>query len=119
MKTERSSVQSVLTALGIALALAVTGTFVAGNAQGAATRTVHIKDIDFSPRVLKISRGTSVRWSFEDKGTPHNVTSRGMTRFRSSTTKQSGSYTFRFTKAGTYRYICTIHLNMKGTIVVR
>jgi plastocyanin len=90
----------------------------AGGAQGAASKTVHIKGIDFSPRVLTVKPGTTVRWMFEDKNTPHNVTSRGRMKFRSSPTKQSGSYAFRFTKHGRYAYVCTIHLNMKGTIVV-
>jgi plastocyanin len=89
-----------------------------GSAQSASSRTVHVKGIDFSPRVLKVRPGTTVRWTFEDANTPHNVTSRGRTKFRSSPTKQSGSYAFRFTKHGRYAYVCTIHLNMKGTIVV-
>lgn len=92
---------------------------VATSAQGSSVKTVHIKNIDFSPRTLHIARGTTVRWLFQDANTPHNVTSRGRTKFRNSHTKQSGSYAFRFTKTGTYKYVCTIHLNMKGTIVVR
>ncbi len=96
------------------------GTAAAGIAQGATpTKTVHIVDIDFSPHSLTVSRGTTVRWTFEDPYTPHNVTSRGAKRFRSSPTKQSGTYAVRFTKAGTYTYVCTIHFNMKGRVVVR
>jgi plastocyanin len=108
--------------LGSAVLVAVAGVggtvLPAGSAHGAASKTVHIKGIDFSPRVLKVRPGTTVRWVFEDPNTPHNVTSRGHTKFRSSPTKQSGSYAFRFTKHGRYAYVCTIHLNMKGTIVV-
>lgn len=99
--------------------LGVGGALAAGGAQGASRATVHIKDIDFSPRVLKVSRATTVRWTFEDEDTPHDVTSRRTPKFRSSTTKQAGSYSVRFTKPGTYHYVCTIHINMKGTIVVR
>lgn len=96
------------------------GTATGGIAQGAtATRTVHVVDIDFSPRRLVVSRGTTVRWSFEDEATPHNVTSRGAKHFRSSPTQQNGTYSVRFTKPGTYTYVCTIHLNMKGRVVVR
>jgi plastocyanin len=83
-----------------------------------ATKKVHIVDIDFSPKLLKVKRGTTVTWSFEDENTPHNVTSRGKTKFRSSPTKQSGTYSVRFTKPGTYAYVCTIHFNMKARVVV-
>ena len=101
-----------------AVALGLTGLLGAGIANGATTRVVHIKNTNFSPHVLKVSRGTTVRWTFEDKATPHNVTSRGSKHFQSSHTQQSGSYSVRFTKAGTYHYVCTIHFNMKASIVV-
>ena len=99
--------------LGLLLTLALSAT-----ASSATTKTVRIKDIDFSPATLRIHAGDSVRWRFLDGDTPHNVTSRGTSRFRSSTTKQSGSYTVRFAKAGTYRYVCTIHLNMEAKVIV-
>lgn len=95
------------------------GLLVASVAHAATTKQVHIKDIDFSPHRLTIKRGTTVKWTFEDQDTPHNVRSRGSKKFTGSQTKQSGSYSFRFTKAGTYNYVCTIHLNMKGKIVVK
>lgn len=108
-----------LTAACAVLALTAGVTLSATGAQGASTRTVHVKDIDFSPHVLRISRGTTVRWLFQDVNTPHTVTSRGHTKFHSSHTMQSGSYRYRFTRSGTYRYVCTIHPNMKASIVVR
>jgi plastocyanin len=43
------------------------------------------------------------------------VTARG---FRSSPTKSRGSYVVRFTKAGTYRYRCTLHAQMTGRVIV-
>lgn len=85
----------------------------------APAHVVHIKNIQFSPRTLRITRGSTVRWLFEDRATPHNVTSRGSRRFRSSHTRQSGSYSVRFSHPGTYRYVCTIHFNMKASVVVR
>jgi len=100
--------------LGCLLALTV-----AGVAFGATTKTVRIKDIDFSPSALTIKKGDSVTWRFLDGDTPHNVTSQGAKRFKSSATKHSGSYTVRFTKAGTFSYVCTIHAGMKGKVVVR
>lgn len=109
--------------LASAVALAATtataaGGLLLGTADAATTASVQIKGIDFHPHTLKVHRGTTVTWSFDDEATPHNVTSRGSTKFKSSPTKQSGHYSVRFAKAGTYRYVCTIHFNMKAKIVV-
>jgi plastocyanin len=79
---------------------------------------VTLKNIEFSKKVVRIGVGDSVRWSFKDAPTPHNVTSKGKPRFRSSTSMSSGTFTVRFTKAGTYRYYCTIHPSMVGKVVV-
>ncbi len=85
----------------------------------ATTRVVTIKDIDFAPATVRIKAGDSVEWRFMDERTPHNVVSRGPRRFRSSATKSQGTYRVRFRRGGTYRYVCTIHLNMAGKVVVR
>lgn len=85
----------------------------------AATRSVVVRDLEFKTAVVRIDRGDSVRWLFRDGPSPHNVTSEGTPRFRASPSKQSGSYTFRFTRSGTYRYYCTIHPFMTGRVVVR
>ena len=86
---------------------------------GAAVRVVEIKDIDFAPVALKVKRGDTVEWRFLDERTPHNVRSRGARRFKGSATKETGTHRVRFRRAGTYRYVCTIHLNMVGRVVVR
>ncbi|MEA2492672.1 MAG: hypothetical protein QOJ29_583 [Thermoleophilaceae bacterium] len=88
-------------------------------ARSAQTRTVRIHDIGFHPSRLVIKRGDSVRWKFVDPEVSHNVTSRGHARFHSSPTRLTGSYRTRFTRRGTYRYVCTIHPNMRGSVVVR
>jgi plastocyanin len=80
---------------------------------------VKIENIDFHPAAIRIRRGEVVKWRFLDKNTPHNVTSRGRLRFRSSRTREDGTHSVRFRRAGTYRYVCTIHFNMKGRVVVR
>jgi plastocyanin len=30
----------------------------------------------------------------------------------------TGTYTVRFRRPGTYRYVCTIHPNMRGRVIV-
>jgi plastocyanin len=88
-------------------------------AGAASVKTVVLENIDFSPATVTIRRGGSVRWAWKDKEVSHNVTSRGRSRFRSSPTKLTGTYTVRFKRKGTYRYVCTIHANMVGKVVVR
>jgi len=103
--------------LGIVLTVALALAAVPAGAAGGAA--VSIKNIDFHPATVTIHRGGSVTWTFRDHNVAHNVTSRGRLRFRSSPTKSSGSYTVRFSKPGTYAYVCTIHANMRGRVIVR
>lgn len=81
----------------------------------AASHTITLKNIAFNPRKLTIHRGDKVTWVWRDKVVPHNVTFKAF----HSRTQQTGSYSVRFTKKGTYTYHCTIHLGMTGTIVVK
>jgi len=76
---------------------------------------VVIKDFAFKPGKLSIRKGDSVTWHFEDGSTPHNVTAKSF----HSPTESHGSFTERFTRAGSFSYTCTIHPWMAGTIVVR
>ena len=88
-------------------------------ADAAVTRQVLLKDIEFTPSTVTIQRGSSVRWVWKDPRVSHNVKSRGRLRFRSSDTKLTGTHLVRFRSKGTYRYVCTIHPNMIGKVVVR
>jgi len=106
---------AVLTAL--AISGAALGSQVAASA--AAGRTVVLKNIAFSPRSLSISKGSTVTFAFRDGSTAHNVVSVGSRRFRGIPTRTTGSRRRTFTRAGTYRYECTLHPGMTGRITVR
>jgi plastocyanin len=84
----------------------------------AASKTVVLKDVRFSPKRLTVSRGANVTFRWRDGITRHNVTSRGALRFKGSRARASGKYVVRFRKAGTYRYECTLHPGMTGRITV-
>ena len=101
------------------VAAVVVAAVMAAPAHGAGDRTVQIKDIDFHPARLVVHRGDRVTWRFLDEEVSHNVTSVAKPRFRSSDSRMTGTYSVRFTRKGTYRYVCTIHANMRGRIVVR
>ncbi len=96
---------------------------IGGPSDGAATTSrthvVRLVDIEIKPAVLRVRRGATVEWRFLDRVAAHDVTSRGRPRFRSSATKLEGTHRVRFRRAGTYRYICTVHPNMRGRVVVR
>jgi plastocyanin len=85
----------------------------------AAGRTVTLKNIAFSPKSLSGSKGSVVTFAFRDGSTKHNVISTGSRRFKSISTRSSGSLRRTFSRAGTYRYQCTLHPGMTGRITVR
>jgi plastocyanin len=79
--------------------------------------TIIMHNFDFSPMMLTVAVGTTVTWHNTD-GEPHTVTSLdGL--FRSGALDEDEKYTFKFTKPGTYKYVCSIHPRMTGTVVVR
>lgn len=81
--------------------------------------TVTIKDFAFNPGNTTVKVGTKVTWTNEDS-VSHTVTADNP----SSDAPASGniakgqSYSFTFTKAGTYAYHCTPHPYMKATVTV-
>jgi plastocyanin len=101
--------------------LAVVAAAFGGNvaASGAASKTVTLKNIAFSPKKLSVSKGAKVTFAFRDDTTVHNVTSSGSKRFKTIGNRSSGSVSRTFSRAGTYRYSCTLHPGMSGRIVVR
>jgi len=102
-------------AAGGSLALFPAGAF--GGAHVAAAHTVKLSGFSFLPGTLTIKRGDSVTWSWHVPKSEHNVT------FHSthSRTGSSGSFTLRFPRAGTFNYICTVHVNkgMRGKVIVK
>ena len=83
----------------------------------AATRGVSIRDFAFSPRTVEIRVGDRVTWTNRDT-VEHTATARNGA-FDTGLLGESESHSVRFMAAGTYRYICTPHPNMTGTVVVR
>ena len=78
---------------------------------------ITIKDFDFGPMSLTIKAGAAVTWKNLD-GEPHTVVSEdGL--FRSTALDEGDTFSFTFTKPGTYKYDCSIHPQMHGTIIVQ
>lgn len=83
----------------------------------AADRNVRIEDFSFSPATITIDVGDRVRWTNRDN-VEHTATARNGS-FDTGLLANGESRTVRFTTAGRYRYICTPHPSMTGTIVVQ
>lgn len=79
--------------------------------------SVTIAGFAFSPQSLTVAVGTKVTWTNND-GVAHTVTA-DQKAFDSGPISSGSTYSFTFTKAGTYTYHCAIHPNMKATVVVQ
>jgi plastocyanin len=79
---------------------------------------VSVKNFDFAPKTLTVKAGAKVTWKNGD-ATNHTVTFSGSGAPSSvGNLAQGASASRTFPTAGTYRYVCTFHPNMKATIVV-
>ena len=80
---------------------------------------VTIDNFAFGPALTMISPGTKVTWTNKDEE-PHTVTSAdGGLTFKSPALDTDDKFSFTFDKPGTYKYFCSIHPHMVGTIVVK
>ena len=101
----------------VAALVAVAAALLAASVAVAATRPVAIVDFVFSPKTMTINAGDRVRWTNSDTVAHTATASNGS--FDTGLIDPGGSASVRFTQAGTYRYICTPHTSMTGTIRVR
>jgi plastocyanin len=81
-----------------------------------ATNAATIKGFSFQPDVLKVKVGAKVTWTNDDT-VAHTVTA-DTNSFASGNLQPGGSFSFTFTRPGTYAYHCSIHPSMHGSVVV-
>ncbi len=81
-----------------------------------ATSAVSIESFEFKPAVITVPVGTTVTWTNKDVE-QHTVTARDKT-FNSDAIAGDKTFTFTFSKAGSFDYFCLIHPHMTGTVVV-
>ena len=79
-----------------------------------ATKKVSAYNNVFKPKSITVSKGTRVTWVVKEGA--HNVKGRG---FSSPVMTKGRSYSKKFKRGGTFRYVCTLHSGMKGKVVVR
>jgi plastocyanin len=77
---------------------------------------ITIKDFSFGPTSTAVPTGTKVTWVNKDEE-PHKVVSVDEI-FKSTALDTDGEFSFVFSKPGTYKYFCSVHPRMVGTVVV-
>jgi plastocyanin len=86
-------------------------------ASDAANAEVKIDNFSFGPQSVTVPVGATVTWVNHDD-IPHTVVSTDGV-FKSTVRDTDERFSYRFAKAGTYPYYCTIHPKMTGQIVVQ
>ena len=78
---------------------------------------VRIDNFTFGPGKLSVDKGALVTWTNQDD-IPHSIvlTALGM---HSKALDTDNTFTYRFDKAGTFSYVCGLHPQMHGQVVVK
>jgi len=91
----------------------------AAAAAAAVARTVSIGNFAFNPQNIEVPVGTKLTWSNDDD-VPHTIVSTDVNPvLKSPPLDTDQKYTTLLDRPGTYRYFCSLHPHMTGTIVVR
>ena len=80
------------------------------------SQSVTITDFKYEPETITVSVGTTVTWT-NDGPTAHTATADDGT-FDTGNLVKGASGSYKFTKAGTFKYHCTPHPFMKATVEV-
>jgi plastocyanin len=81
-----------------------------------AADAITIRNFAFGPQVVTVTQGATVHWTNHDSEA-HTVTS-DAGAFNSPVLQPGASFSFTFSKPGTYSYHCSIHPFMTGKVVV-
>ena len=79
---------------------------------------VKIDNFTFAPPTLTVAAGTTVKWVNRDD-IPHTVVSDDKSTFKSKAMDTDDSFSYTFTKPGTYISFCSIHPKMVAKVVVQ
>ena len=83
--------------------------------------TVEIRDFKFEPATVTVHEGDTVVWKNDDS-VLHTATEDVADKkpaFDSGNIQTGASWRYVAQKKGTYNYICTVHPNMQGTLIVQ
>jgi plastocyanin len=116
----RKKYYSVLWALGVCLLLTgvLARTVMRKEAAAPASVEIRIDNFAFAPAEITITSGTTVNWMNRDD-IPHTVVSEDKTTFKSKALDTDDTFSYTFSKPGTYSYFCSVHPKMTGKVVVQ
>lgn len=91
-----------------------------GTAAPTGGKNVVMKDIMFKPATISVAKGDTVTWKNDDT-TNHDVTAddKSFSSGDAGNIAPGDTYKNTFDKAGTFKYVCTIHPGMEGEVVVK
>ena len=103
----------------IAIVLLVAGSpsVTANDRPSAANAAVNIDNFVFGPQTITVPVGATVTWTNKDDIPHTSVSTDGV--FKSKVMDTDEKFSFKFTKAGTYSYFCSVHPKMTGKVVVQ
>ena len=87
-------------------------------ASAAETAEILIQDYKFTPALLSVKVGTTVKWINREKRTTHSILFTGPAGFESERFFPGESWQRMFDAPGSYPYNCGPHPEMKGVVVV-
>jgi len=119
MTKKNARIAGVVMPVLIAMLLLFAGSsrVTASDQPSAANVAVKIDNFVFGPQAITVPVGTTVTWTNSDD-IPHTTVSTDGA-FKSKVMDTDEKFSFKFTKAGTYSYYCSVHPKMTGKIVVQ
>lgn len=84
------------------------------DAASAEPGVVIVDDNVFKPKTVEVGVGDTVTWRFEGQSA-HNVT---FEDDEASDLMKDGEYERTFDEAGSFKYVCTVHPGMTGSVKV-
>ncbi len=82
------------------------------------TVVVEMKDNIFSPQIVAVNQGDTVVWKNVGKMNHTSTDASGALLWDSGSVAPGKTFSRKFTATGTYKYNCSIHKGMSGTVIV-
>ena len=103
----------------VAAGLLLGGALAGASPASAGSAEVALKNFAFAPAVLTVKPGTEIVWVNEDNDVHAIKSADQPAAFQSPAMQKGDKFSFVLSKAGNYKYICLLHPQMVGTIVVK
>lgn len=113
----QSAILGIVSVAIVAFAMKTSAVTPQPAAGDASSVQVSIDNFQFTPPTLTVKAGTTVVFTNKDD-VPHTVVAES-DAFRSKAIDTDEKYSYRFATAGTYKYFCSLHPKMTGTIMVQ